>query len=52
MTMSMQLSDKITIEFARSRAIFDFFKAKTNRTLMVCVSLLYLEVRIRKQRPW
>lgn len=51
-TMTMQLSDKITVEIARTRTPFDFFKAKTNRTMMVCVSLLFLEVKILKQRTW
>ncbi|MHB1247482.1 MAG: hypothetical protein ACYCZH_13640 [Sulfuriferula sp.] len=51
-TMTMQLSDKITIQFASTQALFEFFKAKTNRTRMVCVSLLFLEVKILKQRPW
>lgn len=52
--MTMQLSEKITVEveITRSRASFNFFKAKTNRTLMVYVNLLFLEVRIRKQRIW
>ncbi|MHB1174236.1 MAG: hypothetical protein ACYCZJ_03845 [Sulfuriferula sp.] len=50
--MTMQLSDKITIQFAPTQALFEFFKAKTNRTRMVCVSLLFLEVKILKQRPW
>ena len=34
-TMTMQLSDKITIQFTPTQALFEFFKAKTNRTLMV-----------------
>lgn len=50
--MTMQLSDKITVEIARTRTPFDFFMAKTNRTMMVCVSLLFLEVKILKQRTW
>ncbi|WP_413438568.1 hypothetical protein ACFDAU_02930 [Sulfuriferula sp. GW1] len=50
--MNLQLSDKITIQLAPTQALFEFFKAKTNRTLMVCISLLFLEVKILKQRPW
>ncbi|MDP2027654.1 hypothetical protein [Sulfuriferula sp.] len=50
--MTMQLSQKMSIEFTTTRALFDFFKAKTNRTLMVCVSLLFLEIKILKQRAW
>ena len=50
--MTMQLSRKISVELTPVSALFDFFQAKTNRTLMVCVTLLFIEIKILKQRAW
>lgn len=52
--MTMQISEKITVEveIAHNAPSFNFFKAKTNRTVMVCMNLLFVEVTILKQRTW
>jgi hypothetical protein len=50
--MTLQLTNKVTLQLRRGNSLLGYFRGHTHRLTMISVTFLFVEIGLLKKRRW